>query len=425
VKQRLSRGRKMLKEKISDVVEDTLRDTRPNDAFTIALLTALPAFIMPVAGAQTLATGAAAAKAATVTAKAATVTAKAVAVGTLGGLVGAVVGMSGGFFGMWKSISNAPTLNQRREALKMCSITYAFVWLFLGYQATVGLTLWGNTTMMAVATGTGWFLYIPMLILLIAWCNRRIQAIVKAEEEDNDLPVDCSLRAAKKVFYWSFPGTVIVTASVFVMTEPLPGAAFFFLGGIVLFSHYVFLRMFWRGLAISEDEVVFAETAPKYWTPPTMTVPVIDPILHARRLWWNDFGAMTGSTLGSAAVVIVSLAAKGEVIWSVSLTFILCVVISIAVTNLKTNPTLRRWIYFFELSTAGLILAIVIFLKPMIWIQLLESQTTDGSINIMWRVLAATIVFALFFMFSLVMLITGRFQDSTNRSYNGQNRSDQ
>lgn len=49
VKQRLSRGRKMLREEVARMVEDTLEETRPGKAFTAGVLAALPT--LPVTGA--------------------------------------------------------------------------------------------------------------------------------------------------------------------------------------------------------------------------------------------------------------------------------------------------------------------------------------------------------------------------------------
>lgn len=60
VRQRLSRGRGMLREQIAVIVERTLRATRPNAAFTLAVVAALPAMTTPQVAMA--AVGAAAAK---------------------------------------------------------------------------------------------------------------------------------------------------------------------------------------------------------------------------------------------------------------------------------------------------------------------------------------------------------------------------
>jgi RNA polymerase sigma factor (sigma-70 family) len=87
VKQRLSRGRKLLHEQVITLVESALERTNPGKAFTVGVLAALPAFTIS-AKAATL--GATAAKG-TGTAKAAAVT----------GLLGAVLSPLLAFFGTW------------------------------------------------------------------------------------------------------------------------------------------------------------------------------------------------------------------------------------------------------------------------------------------------------------------------------------
>src|SRR3954469_8260699 len=87
VKQRLSRGRKLLHEQVLAFVERTLEQTSPGKAFTIGVLAALPAFTI---SAKAATFGAAAAKGGT--------TAKAAAAG---GLFSAILAPAVGFFGSY------------------------------------------------------------------------------------------------------------------------------------------------------------------------------------------------------------------------------------------------------------------------------------------------------------------------------------
>jgi RNA polymerase sigma factor (sigma-70 family) len=89
VKQRLSRGRKMLQEQVLAFVESALERTQPGPVFTLAVLAALPSMTLP-AKAATL--GAAAAKGGA-----------AVKGTVLMGLLGSVLTPLLAFFGMWKS----------------------------------------------------------------------------------------------------------------------------------------------------------------------------------------------------------------------------------------------------------------------------------------------------------------------------------
>ena len=84
VKQRLSRGRKLLQEEVLGFVEGALARTGPGRAFTIGVLAALPALVLP---AQAAAVG--------------TVAAKGAAKATAGGMIGALLGPLVAFFGMW------------------------------------------------------------------------------------------------------------------------------------------------------------------------------------------------------------------------------------------------------------------------------------------------------------------------------------
>jgi hypothetical protein len=96
VKQRLSRGRKLLHEQVLAFVEGTLERTSPGKAFTIGVIAALPAFTI---SAKATAIGVAAAKGGT-TAKAAAASGLfsamlAPALGFLGNYIGYRIGMDG------------------------------------------------------------------------------------------------------------------------------------------------------------------------------------------------------------------------------------------------------------------------------------------------------------------------------------------
>ena len=165
-RQRLSRGRKMLKAQVAALVEATLECTRPDAAFTAAVVGALPLMTVPAGVALS---GAGAAKGAALAGKGAT-GAKVLAgasAGTMSGLLGAAIGATGGFFGMWAGIRNSATLRVRRYMLKVSSLTYAFLWLFVGYEGMCGVLFWPRPTFMFTLCGIGWALYIPALFCLI------------------------------------------------------------------------------------------------------------------------------------------------------------------------------------------------------------------------------------------------------------------
>jgi RNA polymerase sigma factor (sigma-70 family) len=105
VKQRLSRGREMLRAQVAEVVEGVLKRSRPGRVFTLAVLAALPGVVAGSATAAGL--GSAAGKAALPAAKAL------VSAGAAGGLLGGLGGLLGAAFGSWVSWETAQYQRQR------------------------------------------------------------------------------------------------------------------------------------------------------------------------------------------------------------------------------------------------------------------------------------------------------------------------
>ncbi len=119
VKQRLSRGRNMLRDEVTAVIERALRSTVPTRTFTAAVLAAIPAL------GSTTATAATAGSVATATAAkqvAAAGTLKSVGAG--GAIFGPLAGIAGGAFGAWCSWSTARYQSQR-DLIIRGSIVYA------------------------------------------------------------------------------------------------------------------------------------------------------------------------------------------------------------------------------------------------------------------------------------------------------------
>lgn len=108
VKQRLSRGRALLRERVAELVEGVLQRSRPGRRFTVAVMTGLGAVS---AGANTALAGTGAAGAGSAVVGAAVKTA--VGTGLAGGILGSLVGLLGGWFGTWVSAQAAPTRRER------------------------------------------------------------------------------------------------------------------------------------------------------------------------------------------------------------------------------------------------------------------------------------------------------------------------
>ena len=113
VKQRLSRGRKLLHEEVVAFVEGTLSRTAPGQSFSNAVLAMLPATSVATAGAGQAGKGAAMAKSGFLAPWLAT--------------LAPFIGVIGGFVAHWQVVRLAPTARERRFQ-KIC---FLFVWTFV------------------------------------------------------------------------------------------------------------------------------------------------------------------------------------------------------------------------------------------------------------------------------------------------------
>ena len=110
VKQRLSRGRGMLREQVADLVEGGLRRSRPGRKFTVTVMAGLAA--NAASGKSAMAAAGAGAGAWKAAAGAAG------AVGPLGGLLGSLGGLLGGWLGTWVPAQAAATQRERKTILR-------------------------------------------------------------------------------------------------------------------------------------------------------------------------------------------------------------------------------------------------------------------------------------------------------------------
>ena len=111
VKQRLSRGRGMLREQVAELVEGGLRRSRPGRRFTVTVMAGLAAH---AAGAKTALAGAGPVRVRERGRRAGA----AGAAGALGGLLGTLGGLLGGWLGTWVPAQAAPTRRERDAILR-------------------------------------------------------------------------------------------------------------------------------------------------------------------------------------------------------------------------------------------------------------------------------------------------------------------
>jgi RNA polymerase sigma factor (sigma-70 family) len=161
VKQRLSRGRRMLKAQVAGFVEAALARTRPGRAFTVAVLAALPAgSAAPAAAASAGASG----------------LAKASSAGLSGALGGSAIGLLGAWVGVRASIVNTRSARERAFMVRVAWSSVAYVGVLLVVEGAAWLLAPGLIRSAAWHVGVA-VLYVAGLVALIVRTNRRQRQI--------------------------------------------------------------------------------------------------------------------------------------------------------------------------------------------------------------------------------------------------------
>jgi RNA polymerase sigma factor (sigma-70 family) len=170
VRQRLSRGRKLLHEEVVAFVEGTLSRSAPGQAFSAAVLAALPLGSVTAAGA-----GAGMAGKGTMAAKSGGL------LGWLTAWLAPVLGLVGGLTAHWIIIRAAPTRRERRLKIVAFTTLWGFVlgWLFVvqpGLRSLSRHLQWTDRTFFAMMAGF-WWLYAAVLASLSVVVFRRVFVI--------------------------------------------------------------------------------------------------------------------------------------------------------------------------------------------------------------------------------------------------------
>jgi RNA polymerase sigma factor (sigma-70 family) len=184
-RQRVARGRRMLRDHVVAVVEEGLRRARPGRAFKVAVLAAFPAGTPEVAAAATSSVAATAAKAS-------------LSAGFAGGLAGSLLGVAGGVLGAWASITNTRSPRERQFMVRM---TWVAVALCLGLLVLEGAAVLALARVAAggplspdtvLATILTLFAVGGVAVFsLILWSNRR-QRQIRVEDGTDETHVPSS-----------------------------------------------------------------------------------------------------------------------------------------------------------------------------------------------------------------------------------------
>ncbi len=163
-KQRLSRGRKMLKAQVAAFVEKSLADSGPGKAFTIAVIATLPA--LAASSSAAAATAGAAATGAAVAGKG---VAKTV---LLTALLGGVAFMTLGLFNLWLMVRSAPNADARRKLIKNSARFIGVLWAYIGVLSVGYMVSSGGQTTSLAAIGLSSALLVAAVIAVTARSKR-------------------------------------------------------------------------------------------------------------------------------------------------------------------------------------------------------------------------------------------------------------
>jgi RNA polymerase sigma factor (sigma-70 family) len=187
VKQRLSRGRILLRDELSSVLETALFRTRPGAAFTAAVLTALPPALAAAGIAASVGTAKAAAVAgASATTPATSATASVISVSLLGTFASAIVGLLGIYVGVrtWRRTHVDPSV--QTLLFRVFAASTAAAGLFAGAFTWIVLTK--NNALASVGFSIGAALttltlnYVLLQTAIGAFLFIRLQTLTRAAE---------------------------------------------------------------------------------------------------------------------------------------------------------------------------------------------------------------------------------------------------
>lgn len=187
VKQRLSRGRRLLQEQVLAFVEGALARTSPGKAFTLGVVAALPLMAVSASAGTvgaTVAKGTAAAKAMAFS-------------GLFGAVAGPVIGLLGGIIGTRISIANTQSARERQFVVRLSWKIWALVIAFsAGMMSFVLLSRnsWQTHALALTLSLVGMvFVYLVALLSLVFWSSREQRRI--RSEEAAKLPRSTALMA--------------------------------------------------------------------------------------------------------------------------------------------------------------------------------------------------------------------------------------
>lgn len=242
VMQRLSRGRRLLQERMLEFVETTLARTNPGPQFTLQVQAAIPFLVGvgPVVAASTAAKGGAAAKG-----------------GVLGFLLAWVAPLIGVFAAIgisWAEIAHAPTMRERRFVARWMLVLWLSVVGFVVALPTVSRLAWAaglhrRQDWTATAPGVAvWFGFAMVAVTLIVFMIRGKNALRREMNAAGLAPSSAPARVSMKKHVATIAGMLTAVFWVLIFLAWQTGdraVAAGIVGGVVLLGAIPF----WLGRA--------------------------------------------------------------------------------------------------------------------------------------------------------------------------------
>lgn len=178
-RQRLSRGRSMLRDRVANLVEGALRSTRPSTAFTMAVMAGITA---SASGKAAMASGGVATTSALVT-----TVGKAAMPGLLGGLFGGLLGLAGGYFGIAAPAQLAPTQSEREFLMRSAKRTtlVSLVLCIVFTLAVFNRSRFAHSTWLMLTLG--WVMVLNLYIAFeVVWMTQKVRKIRQETSPETD-----------------------------------------------------------------------------------------------------------------------------------------------------------------------------------------------------------------------------------------------
>ncbi|MGD0461199.1 MAG: sigma-70 family RNA polymerase sigma factor [Tepidisphaeraceae bacterium] len=197
VRQRLTRGRQMLREQVAGTLERNLERSSPSPAFALAVVMALPAIVPQTAKAMALG---AVAKGSAATGGS--------ALGTLSTLLGPFVAVAAGLQGFRAGLRGAKTLPERRLIIRFGIVLALVIAVgIVGFNETPNIChhFHLGASSMDLVLSAAFLLYTLGIVALTVWVRRRL-SVLRGDALESASPPSCS---QVKMPFWMILGMTV------------------------------------------------------------------------------------------------------------------------------------------------------------------------------------------------------------------------